>query len=301
MRNPYLILGIDKSASEQEIKSAYRKLAKAYHPDQNKDDPHAEAKFAEVTSAYELLSDKQKRSQFDRGEIDAAGNSQMGGFNFGDFGGFARNAHGSNMGSSAEDILREFMGNGGGFANMGRQGHKVHRHTAPKETQVTLTVSLEEVALGGKVPVILPDGSSVTVTLPKHVENGQQIRLRGRGPVDMMGRPCDVIATVRFNRHPLFRTDGADLRVDVPITLYEAVLGGKIRVPTLSGPVDLSVPPGVDPAKALRMKGKGMPKAKGHGDIYIHLRITLPEGGDADLESMMRFWRDNKPYIVRKF
>jgi DnaJ-class molecular chaperone len=311
MRDPYTVLGVPKSVSEKDLKAAYRKLAKAHHPDQNKDDPKAHAKFAEVSSAYDFLTDKDKRAAYDRGEIDADGNPRFAGFGRGNGG---RPGAGPGAGGfSAEDILKEFMsGFGGQPRGGGRGGQSWDPFTGAssgggfsgrtasfggEDTNVTATVTLEEAHAGGSVPLRMPSGKMLNVKLPDKVEEGQQIRLKGQGLASPLGGPAgDAIVTVKFERHKLFRRDGADLRVDVPITLYEAVLGGKVRVPTLDGSAELNLPAAVNTGKALRLKGKGL---HGAGDLYVTLRIVLPENGDPDLESLMRFWRDQKPYKVR--
>lgn len=304
MRDPYQVLGVPKSASEQQIKAAYRKLAKAFHPDQNKDDPKAQAKFAEATTAYDLLSDKQKRGQYDRGEIDAEGNPKMPGFDFSGFSGARARRGGGGGGFSTEDILKEFMGGlGGGFSTTGegpmgtRMGDRFTRvQTRGPDYAVTVKITLEQANARASVPVKLPTGKTLSVTLPAEVKDGQQIRLKGQGGASPTGGPPgDILITVVYERHRQFRLEGLDLRVDVPVRLYEAVLGAKIRVPTLEGAVELNIPPGVDTTKSLRLKGKGL---FGKGDLFASLKIVLPEGGDADLESLMRFWRDQKPYKV---
>jgi len=316
MRDPYTVLGVPKSVTDKDLKSAYRKLAKAHHPDQNQDDPKAHAKFAEISSAYDFLSDTEKRASYDRGEIDADGNPRFAGF--GGRGGARGPQGGAAGGFSAEDILKEFMSgfggaqprggaraagggqswdpftgsSGGGF--QGRGG----ANFATEDTNVTATVTLEQAHQGGSVPIRMPSGKMLSVKLPEKVEDGQQIRLKGQGMASPMGGPAgDAIVTVKFERHKQFRRDGADLRVDLPITLDEAVLGGKVRVPTLDGSAELNLPAGANTAKALRLKGKGL---HGAGDLYVTLRIVLPETADPDLESLMRFWRDQKPYKVRE-
>jgi DnaJ-class molecular chaperone len=323
MRDPYTVLGVGRSASEKELKSAYRKLAKANHPDQNQNDPKAQAKFAEISAAYDFLSDKEKRGQYDRGEIDESGQPKFsgfanGGFNPGGFGaGSARARTTTSAGGSfsAEDILKEFMSGFGGNAsararssggpqgfdpfagNTGMGGSGRSGSIRGEDANVTLTVRLEDAHTHASVPVTMPNGKTLSVKIPDHVEDGQQIRLKGQGfPSPLGGEPGDAIVTVRFERHKQFRRDGKDLRVDVPITLYEAVLGAKVRVPTLDGSAELTLPPGVDTGKSLRLKGKGL---FGDGDLYATLRIELPRGGDPDLESLMRFWRDQKAYKVR--
>ncbi len=316
MRDPYSVLGVPKSVSEKDLKSAYRKLAKAHHPDQNQDDPKAHAKFAEVSSAYDFLSDKEKRASYDRGEIDADGNPRFAGFNRPGAG--ARPGQ-AGAGFSAEDILKEFMS---GFGNQPRGargpgaqggqgswdpftgsasggGFQPGRSSSGRgeDINATATVTLEQANAGGSVPLRMPTGKVLNVKLPDRVEEGQQVRLKGQGhPSPLGGEPGDAMVTIKFERHRQFRRDGVDLRVDVPITLYEAVLGGKVRVPTLDGSAELNLPASVNTAKALRLKGKGL---HGGGDLYVTLRVVLPEAGDPDLESLMRFWRDQKPYKVR--
>lgn len=321
MRDPYTVLGVPKSVSEKDLKSAYRKLAKTLHPDQNKNDPKAQSKFAELSSAYDFLSDKDKRAAYDRGEIDADGNPRFAGFGGGRGGAGAR--AGAAGGFSPEDILKEFMSGFGGpggpgaaagarqrtsagwdpFTGAGASGFQGSgagartRDTRGDDINVTATVSLEDAHAGRSVPLRMPSGKILNVKLPEKVEDGQQIRLKGQGMESPFGGPAgDALVTVKFERHKLFRRDGADLRVDVPITLYEAVLGGKVRVPTLDGSAELTLPANANTAKALRLKGKGL---HGAGDLYANLKVVLPEGGDPDLESLMRFWRDQKPYKVR--
>jgi DnaJ-class molecular chaperone len=313
MRDPYTVLGVPRSASETEIKSAYRKLAKKYHPDQNPDDPSAHGKFAEATNAYDLLNDSAKRAQFDRGEIDADGNPKFAGFNPGGFGGAARGGRTAQGGFSAEDILKEFMSGFGGqqrggagrgpgagaqwdpFTGTAAGGAGAGTRMKGEDIVVNATVSLEDAHKGGSIPVRMPSGKVLSVKLPEKLEEGQQIRLKGQGSPGM-GEPGDALVTVRFEKSKQFRRDGGDLRTDVAITLYEAVLGAKVRVPTLDGSVELNLPPGIDTGKALRLKGKGL---YGDGDLYVNLKVVLPPGGDPDLEALARFMRDQKPYKVR--
>jgi DnaJ-class molecular chaperone len=312
MRDPYTVLGVPRSASEKDIKSAYRKLAKKYHPDQNPDDPSAHGKFAEATNAYDLLNDTGKRGQFDRGEIDADGNPKFAGFNPGGTRGARPGAAG---GFSAEDILKEFMSGFGGqgrpgggagrgptggaqwdpFAGTATGGGGGGRSMKGEDIVVNATISLEDAHKAKPVDVRMPTGKVLSVKLPEKVEEGQQIRLKGQGSPGM-GEPGDALVTVRFEKSRQFRRDGADLRTDVSLALYEAVLGAKVRVPTLDGSVELNLPPGVDTGKALRLKGKGL---YGDGDLYVNLRVVLPPGGDPDLEALARFMRDQKPYKVR--
>ncbi len=313
MRDPYTVLGVSRSASEKDIKSAYRKLAKKYHPDQNPDDPASHGKFAEATNAYDLLNDADKRAQYDRGEIDADGNPKFAGF---PGGGGQRGGRTAAGGFTAEDILKEFMSGFGGqarggagagrgpgaggaqwdpFAGAAAGGPGAGRSMKGEDIVVNATVSLEDAHKAASIQVRMPSGKVLSVKLPEKVEEGQQIRLKGQGSAGL-GEAGDALVTVRFGKSKQFRRDGADLRTDVPITLYEAVLGAKVRVPTLDGSVELNLPPGIDTGKALRLKGKGL---YGDGDLYANLKVILPPGGDADLEALARFMRDQKPYKVR--
>ncbi len=316
MPDPYKVLNIDKSASEKEIKSAYRKLAKIYHPDRSKDDAKAKEKFAQISAAYELLSNKEKRAQYDRGEIDAQGNPKFSGFDFNQaYSG--RRPSGSYSGGAgafnAEDILKEFMGGFAGGARGGARYGGAHNFSAHrqgsgfspfeqqtggkgKNYEAAANITLEQAHNGAKVQVILPNGKKIEVKLPKNVKDGQKIRIKGQGEPSPFGGAGDAIITVKFKKHKIFRPDGFDLRLDLPITLYEAVLGAKVRVPTLTGAVELNLPPFVNTEKSLRIKGKGLHQK---GDIYVNLRIVLPKERDPDLENLMKFWRDSKPYKVR--
>src|SRR5690606_1725159 len=242
MRDPYTVLGVPRSASEKDIKSAYRKLAKKYHPDQNPDDPSAHAKFAEATNAYDLLSNAEKRGQFDRGEIDAEGNPRFAGFGGAGARGGARGAAG---GVSAEDILKEFMSGFGGQPRGGAAGGPRTAGGAQwdpfagaatgggaragkgEDIIVNVAVSLEDAHKAASVPVRMPSGKVLSVKLPEKVEENQQIRLKGQGSPSPFGEPGDALVTVKFEKSKQFRRDGTDIRTDVPITLYEAVLGAK--------------------------------------------------------------------------
>jgi DnaJ-class molecular chaperone len=313
MRDPYTVLGVTRAASEKDIKSAYRKLAKKYHPDQNPEDPAAHEKFAEATHAYDLLNNAEKKGQFDRGEIDNDGNPKFAGFNPGaGFGGAGRGGRTAQGGFSAEDILKEFMSGFGGTPRGGARPGAGGAQWDPfsgtaqqpggprgkgEDVVVTAAVTLEDAHNAASIPVRMPSGKVLSVKLPEKVEEGQQIRLKGQGsPSPLGGEAGDALVTVKFQKSRQFRRDGADLRTDVPIALYEAVLGTKIRVPTLGGSVELTLPPGVDTGKALRLKGKGL---YGDGDLYVNLKVVLPPGGDPDLEALMRFMRESKPYKVR--
>lgn len=312
MKNPYTVLGVDKAAGEAEIKKAYRQLAKKYHPDQNKDDPRAKEKFAEIGQAYEILGDKEKRGQFDRGEIDAEGKPRFAGFGGGDpFGGGspfgagrARRGQGAPFGDTgfagAEDLLNEFFGSafGGGrgtrgaqfdpgmFANGpgGGQGggpggmHGGGRRTArPEPQRLTVPVTLEDLARG-KVAVTLPGGRKVSVSIPAGAHDGQTIRLAGKAGGARPGSPAgDLLLELDFRPHPDFHADGTDLRGEVSLPFDVAVNGGSVSVATLDGKVALKIPEWTDSGRVFRIPGRGLPrKGGGHGDLKLTAIVRLP-------------------------
>jgi DnaJ-class molecular chaperone len=291
MRDPYTVLGVPKGASESEVKSAYRKLAKKHHPDQNPNDPKAKERFSEANQAYEILGDAKKRRQFDAGEIDGDGKPKFTGFQGGGGGDpFAGFRGGSRQGGfdprqqqgfgGAEDILKEMFG--GAFGGAGAQRARPQQAPA-QDLTFDLPVTLEDAHAAAKVDARLPDGRMLSVSLPKGVEDRQQIRLKGQGHQSMGGR-SDAIATVRLRPHAKFRLDERDLHVDLPIALKDAVLGVKAPVETLTGKLALTIPNWSSSDKVLRLKGKGMPKKDGSfGDLLVHVRIMLPDEGDSAL------------------
>jgi DnaJ-class molecular chaperone len=311
MRDPYEVLGVPRSASAAAIKSAFRKLAKKHHPDSNKGDPKAAARFAEINSANEILGDEDKRKQFDRGEIDAEGKPRFQGFGGGDPrgragpGGFetytfrSGGGPGTGGGGSFEEILNSMFGRGA----RGGGGSQFEFDTGgigvDLDVNASLTVSLEDSVNGAEKRVRLPTGKELNVKIPAGVTAGQQIRLKGQGETAPGHRPGDVLITVNIAPHPFFKVDGSDLRVDLPITLYEAVLGGKVRVPTLGGAVELSLPKNTSSGRTFRLKGKGLPKSGGNGDLLVTTKIILPDGNDSELEQLMQKWRDGHPYNPR--
>ena len=327
MRDPYEILGVSKSASEGEIKSAYRKLAKKLHPDANKHDPKAATRFAELNAAYEIVGDDEKRKAFDRGEIDGEGKPRFRGFegfgahpgagarrpggaqfeNF-SFGpdGFQR-ATGGGGGGGFEDLLRGMFGGGarpGGARGFGGgtpfEPEDFGAPAAGQDLQAALTIGLAEAAKGAKARVSLPTGKEIDVKIPAGITDGQQIRLKGQGWPSAQGKPGDALITVNVAPHPVFKPDGSDLRLDLPITLYEAVLGGKVRVPTLEGAVELAIPPNTNSGRTFRLKGKGLKSKGGHGDLLATVRVMLPSGSDEALTELMRTWQSDKPYNPRE-
>ena len=309
MRDPYDVLGVSKTASEAEIKSAFRKLAKKYHPDQSKE-LKAKERFAEVGSAYEILGDDKKRKAFDRGEIDAEGKPrapQFDGFGFGgqpgsgprDFRnfGFDFGAGGSSTqsGSIDPDILAELFG-------AGRTRGRSQAASRGEDIGVSVAVPLTTIAHGGSMRVALPTGKTLDVAVPAGIEEGKSIRLRGQGHAGgRSGPPGDVIVTIRYAAHPLFKVEGRDLRLELPVTLYEAILGARVRAPTLSGEVEGSIAPGANGGRVLRLRGKGLPGGaeQAAGDLLATLRIVLPNVPDAELTALMQKMRDQRPYQPR--
>jgi len=313
MRDPYEVLGVPRSATAAAIKSAFRKLAKKHHPDSNKDDPKAAARFSEINSANEILGDEDKRKQFDRGEIDAEGKPRFQGFSGGDPrgragpGGFesytfrSGGGAGGGGGGGFEDILNSMFG---GAAGRGARGGSPFEFEAggvgvDLDINAALTISLEDAVNGAEKRVRLPTGKELNVKIPTGVIAGQQIRLKGQGETAPGHRPGDVLISVSIAPHPFFKVDGSDLRVDLPIALYEAVLGGKVRVPTLGGAVELSIPKNTSSGRTFRLKGKGLPKSGGSGDLLVTTKIVLPDGNDSELEQLMQKWRDEHPYNPR--
>lgn len=296
MADPYSILGVPRSASEKDIKSAYRKLAKELHPDTNKDNPKATERFSEVTGAYDLLSDRDKRAKFDRGEIDADGNPAGGfggGFGGGGFGGNPR-GHQGGFGGAPEgiDIGDIFEGLFGGRSG-GGMGGGARRGPPPKGANVNyrLQVSFVDAATRANQRITLSDGKTIDLKLPLGLENGQQMRLTGKGEPGPGGNG-DAIVTIEIGAHPFYERDGDNIRLDLPISLAEAVHGAKVKVPTVDGPVMLTVAPGTSSGRTLRLKGRGFSrKDESRGDQLVTLQIDLP-ADDPDLKTRLDGWQD---------
>ncbi len=319
MRDPYEVLGVQKGSSAAAIKSAYRKLAKKHHPDANKGDAKAADRFAELNTANEILGDEDKRKQFDRGEIDAEGKPKFQGFEGGGGGrggrtragpggfeySFNSGTPGANPnfgGGGFEDILKSMFGGAAGAGARGRPGgFEYDQHYAGDlDVAVTMSVSLEDAATGATRRVRLPTGKELNVKIPAGVIASQQIRLKGQGESAAGHPPGDVLITVTLAPHSYFKVDGNDLRLELPITLDEAVLGAKVRVPTLDGAVQLSIPKNTSSGRTFRLKGKGMPNKGSPGDLFAVTRIVLPDANDAELEALMEKWRSDHPHNPRK-
>jgi len=334
MRDPYEVLGVPKNAAAAAIKTAFRRLAKKLHPDANRQDKKAASKFAELNAAYEILGEDSKRKAFDRGEIDAEGKPRFQGFEgmnpgggprpggfgqgFGQNGGFESFTHGpegfqrgpgagrggGGFRGGIDDIIKEMFGGTGGAGGPGRRPRSPQEDVAgpvqARDVTGAVTITLNEAAKGTTRRVHLPSGKEIEAKIPTGLADGQTIRLKGQGLSGPDGSVGDALITVSIAPHPLFVRDGTNLRLELPIALYEAVLGAKVRVATLDGAVELAIPPGTNSGQTFRLKGKGLPGKGGAGDLYATVRIMLPERNDSDLEELMRKWRDQKPYDPRK-
>lgn len=305
MRDPYQVLGVARGASDAEIKKAFRKRAKELHPDRNRDDPKAQDKFSELNAAYEIVGDEAKRKQFDRGEIDAEGKPRFQGFegmgagrggrsggfefNFGQGGGNPFGARGGpgggagDAGFDASDIFSSLFGEGSRRARGKPEPQK------PPEQSFTLDVTLAQAATGGTRRVKLPGGREVEITIPEGVSDGKVMRLRGLGQTDpFSGEAGDVMMTIKVKPDSRFTIDGNDLRTRVAVPLAKAVLGGPLHVPTLTGAVEMNIPPLTGTARQFRLRGKGLKGEKGAvGDLFVAIDIEMP-ASDAELTALMK-------------
>ena len=286
--DPYTVLGVKKDASQDEIQKAYRRLAKKLHPDLNPGNKQAEEQFKDVSAAYDLLGDTEKRARFDRGEIDASGAERPRHRYYRDFS--EGNPYTSDAGfedfagAGAEDILSQIFGGRAGRSNLRMRGSDAHYR---------LSLDFLDAINGGKQHITLPDGSALDVNIPPGTRDGQVLRLRGKGqPGIGGGPPGDALVEIEVRPHRIFTRKGDDIHVELPISLSEAVLGGKIKVPTPSGPVTMTVPKWANTGTVLRLKGKGAPRADGgRGDEFVTLKVMLPEKPDPELEKFIAQWR----------
>ena len=289
--DPYKTLGVKMDASQEEIQKAYRRRAKKLHPDLNPGDSHAEEQFKEVSAAYDLLSDPEKRTRYDRGEIDASGAERPERRYYRDFGERrAGNPYASNAGfadfsdfADADDIMSAFFGRSG-QRNRNRRG---------SDARYSLDVDFLDAVNGGTRTVTLPDGSTLDVKIPPGTRDGQVLRLRGKGqPGFGEAPPGDALIEVHVRPHPLFRREGDDIQIDLPISVRDAVLGGKLRVPTPTGTVTMTIPKWSNTGAKLRLKGKGILRPDGsRGDEFVTLKIMLPEKPDPELERCIAQWQ----------
>jgi DnaJ-class molecular chaperone len=322
-RDPYDVIGVARTASADEIKKAFRKKAKALHPDANPNDAKAQDRFSELNNAYELLSDEAKRKSFDRGEIDAEGKPRFAGFE-----GFGRgHPGGPQTGPQGETIFESFSfgpdgfrrsssrpGGAGGPPPMddffdilsgmtggraGRAGPDPFEAGPPprmggEDITLTIKVPFLDAARGSTQRVVLPTGESIDVKVPPGTREGHRMRLRGKGKPGSLGRPAgDAYVVVAVEPHPAFKAEGKNLTLDLPIALDEAILGAKVRAPTLDGEVELTLPAMTSSGKTFRLRGKGLPAEGSPGDLYVTVRIVLPEPS-ADLEGFARVLKERR-------
>jgi DnaJ-class molecular chaperone len=300
-RNPYEVLGVKKEANADEIRTAYRALAKKHHPDLNPGNKQAEARFKEIASAYDLLSDAEKRARFDRGEIDESGNERPRAYAYQDL---AEGAPGAKYRTSTEnmspedlDDLFSFFGRGG-FGQGDARGEGATIRMRGGDRQYALTVDFLDAVNGAKQRLELAPGKSLDVTIPAGVRDGQVLRLSGQGNPGLGGGPAgDALIEIRVAPHGFFRREGDDILLELPVTLGEAVLGGRVTVPTPSGDVSMTVPPHSNSGTVLRLRGKGV---AGKGDELVTLKVVLPSGADAELDGFVQDWAAKNPYDPRK-
>lgn len=294
MDDPYQVLGVARGASQEEIKKAYRALAKKLHPDVNPGDAAVEQRFKAVSAAYDLLSDPERRRQFDSGEINADGSPRhqnpfrhsyrqgsAGGFDFG------------GAGIDIDDLFADLFGRA---RAAGRQ-----RGARGQDLTFTIRVPFLEAMRGGPHRVTLHSGKTLDVNLPPGTEDGQRLRLKGQGMAGRPGGPSgDAFVEVHVDPHPFLRRDGLDIHLELPVTLHEAVLGAKVKVPTIDGAVSATIPAGSNSGTVLRLKGRGVMAAKGgrRGDHYVKLKLVLPQKPDRALADFLRSWRPSG-YDVR--
>ena len=305
-QDPYQELGVSRTASADEVRGAFRKLAKQLHPDKNPGDKKSEERFKRLSAAFDLLGDEDKRKKYDRGEIDADGHDVMRGYSGGGFGGGFSGAgpfqNGHQSGASFEgvdlnDILGEVFGNRagggrGGFGGFERRGQDV---------RAKLTIDLEDAIQGGKKRISFSDGRMIDVNIPKGATDGQTLRLKGQGTQGRAG-PGDALIEISIRPHPIFRREGDSLVMDLPVSIPDAVLGGKVEAPTPDGLVTLTLPKRSNSGSALRLKGRGLPDPKTgkRGDLLARLLIMLPEDPDPELDQFAEGWRAKRPYKPRR-
>ena len=300
-RDPYQELGVSRGASADEIRKAFRKLAKQHHPDTNPGDKAAEERFKRVSAAFDIIGDAEKRKKYDAGEIDADGRETMRGFGGGGpfggqggpWGGNGRQAE-QMEGVDLSDLFGEILGRrggGGGFGGFSQRGSDV---------RARLEIDLEESIHGGKKRIAFSDGRTIDVTIPKGAEEGQTLRLKGQGSPGR-GGPGDAFIELVVRPHPLYRREGNALVMDLPVSIPDAVLGGKVEARTPDGEVVLTIPRGANSGQSLRLKGRGLSDSRGkRGDLLARIVLMLPEKPDAELERFAERWRKDRPYTPKK-
>lgn len=301
--DPYAALGVAKTASDDEIKRAYKRVARESHPDLNPGDPKAEAKFKAASAAYDLLKDADKRARFDRGEIDASGQERPDRRFYRDYAEGPettyRNARGYED-IDLSDVFSDLFGaraRRAGGAGPGGEGFAMRG----QDLHFTLEIGFLDAVYGATKRIVLPGGGPLEVRIPAGVSDGQTLRLRGKGaPGIGAGEPGDALVTIGVGTHPVFRREGDDIEIDLPITLDEAVLGGKVATPTIDGAVNLTIPKGATTGQTLRLRGRGVKRGDKRGDQRVTLRIVAPPEIDPELEAFFRTWRERHGYDPRK-
>jgi DnaJ-class molecular chaperone len=306
--DPYTTLGVSKTASQEEIKKAYRKLAKSLHPDLHPDDPGKQAEFQAVAAAFDLLRDPEKRRRFDAGEIDASGQERPEHHFYHHYAGQDAGARydphqqpgyqqgfGAGREEDLSDLFSELFGR-----QAGRSGGSREFHARGSDLRYHLEVDFLDAALGAKRAVTMPGGKSIEITVPPGVRDGQTLRLRGKGAPGVGRGPAgDALITIGVEPHPVFSRDGDDIEIELPITFDEAVLGAKVDAPTIHGPVSVTIPRGASSGQRLRLKGKGIARENNTGDQNIRLKIVLPREIDEEMEALAARWRDRASFDPR--
>ncbi len=307
--DPYATLGVSKSASDAEIRKAYRKIARTSHPDLNPDDAGAEARFKAAAAAYDLLKDPETRARFDRGEIDASGAERPQRPFYRDYAGRGETPFGGggfqDAAEDPSDIFAEFLrqrAGGGGWRGDGGTWQSGGFQARGPDARYALEVPFLDAARGARTRIVLPGGDALEVTIPQGTADGQTLRLRGKGGPGLGGGPAgDALVTVAVTPHPLFRREGDDIVLTLPVTLDEAVLGGKVPVPTIDGPVSVTVPRGSSGGAVLRLRGRGIARRDGsRGDQRVELRVAMPPQIDDELADFLKTWRKTHGYDPRK-
>lgn len=302
LNDPYDALGLTKAATADDIKKAYRKLVRTSHPDLHPDDAGAEARFKAISAAYEVLKDPETRARFDAGEIDGLGAERPQRQYYRDFTDAPDHAYQQRRGFGSDadpaDIFAEILRNragGGGFGSRDFQA-------AGPDARYTLDVPFLDAVRGSETRITLPDGQSLSVKIPRGTDDGQTLRLRGKGaPGYGGGPPGDALITMLVHAHPVFRREGDDIMLTLPITIDEAVLGGKVTTPTIDGPVGLTIPPGATSGRVLRLRGRGVarPGAKKNGDQRVELKVMVPPDPDDSLSDFLSEWRKTQSFDPR--
>jgi len=310
-QDPYQELGVARGASADEIRKSFRKLAKEHHPDRNPGDAKSEERFKRVSAAFDILGDEDKKKRFDRGEIDADGREVPRGYAGANpfSGGFRRDGPGARAegpegmeGVNFDDILGEMFGRGAG-SGAGPFGAGRGFQSKGSDIRARLEIDLEDAIKGAVRRITFGDGKTLEVSIPKGAADGQTLRLRGQGHPGRNGGPTgDVLIELAIKRHPVYRSEGADLHMDLPISVPDAVLGAKVDAPTPEGVVALTVPKGSNSGARLRLKGRGGvdPESGRRGDLFAHLVVTLPEPQDAHLVKLAERWRSEHPYVAKR-